>query len=277
MADPEATTLLQAGPPALVYVIGETDSGKTTLVRELVRLMTGEVRVAWVDADPGQSLLGPPACVSGAWAGESGPYVMRFVGHVSPSGHLLQMLTGVARLIEHFRTEGAESVVVDSCGFVTGGPAVEFQYQMIDLLRPDCLAGLSRRDELDSLLAAFDKRRGIVCRRLPAAGSARRRTAAERREYRDKRFDEYFRSARSYVLDPGSLGMHGMIPPASRPERWTGQLVGLTDKDGFCQKLAVVSRFKPGEALELFGPPPQLDDLASIQVGSMALRRLLPG
>jgi len=52
--------ILRSDAPERVYVVGATDSGKTTLCRYLVDEAAARTRTAYVDCDTGQSRLGPP-------------------------------------------------------------------------------------------------------------------------------------------------------------------------------------------------------------------------
>ena len=47
-----------------VILLGATDAGKTTLAKFLIaQLSTRKIKVAFVDADIGQSYIGPPAII----------------------------------------------------------------------------------------------------------------------------------------------------------------------------------------------------------------------
>jgi polynucleotide 5'-hydroxyl-kinase GRC3/NOL9 len=84
--------------------------GKSTFARYLYqRLVIEGKQAAYLDGDPGQSLLGPPTTLTLALGelGEPGKHgfppsgeVRRwFIGSVSPSGHMLPLLVGAARLV----------------------------------------------------------------------------------------------------------------------------------------------------------------------------------
>ena len=84
--------------PGVVVVLGATDSGKSTFCSYLTGkgIDTG-IRTALVDADVGQSRVGPPGCIGWAWAGPQGIGAeedLWFVGSFSPSGHLSECIVG---------------------------------------------------------------------------------------------------------------------------------------------------------------------------------------
>ena len=92
-------------PQAVILVVGSTDTGKSTFCRFLVEQGVSQgLRVGLVDADVGQSRIGPPTTI-GLKILSQNPHWdeieaddLYFVGWISPEGHLLQCVTGV-RLI----------------------------------------------------------------------------------------------------------------------------------------------------------------------------------
>lgn len=201
---------------------------------------------------------------------------MRFVGDVKPTGHLLQMLTGTARLVERARDDGARGLVIDSSGFVSPSAARELQHQLIDLLRPNHLVALQRGGELDPLLRPFEPRPAIACHRLPAAPRAQRRSIEQRRRYRAERFAAYFGDAREQAIDIQSLGVHGRAPALDAPNAWRYRLVALLDAEGFVLALCVVRRLEPGGNLRLLTPPFERARMTSLHVGSLTLNPRSP-
>src|SRR5262245_12638197 len=109
-------------------VIGASDAGKTTLVLQLAgELGARGVDVGLVDADVGQSEIGPPATVSlGRVSGRPARLAdarlvgLHFVGVSSPARDLRGTVEGVRRMTERARAEGFRCVLVDTSGLVTG-------------------------------------------------------------------------------------------------------------------------------------------------------------
>jgi len=86
----------------LYLIIGATDTGKTTLIAALAKHLAKKSAVGIVDADIGQSHIGPPATVGWSIV-EKAEFDfskldcrgMSFVGDISPTGHLLQLTEGI--------------------------------------------------------------------------------------------------------------------------------------------------------------------------------------
>lgn len=263
--------LLAAPTGPLVYIVGAPDTGKTTLTGWLGDELDRTWRVARIDADPGQSAVGPPACLAAAWADDDKPIALRFVGDVTPEGRLLQTLTGSARLVEAARQAGAQAIVLDSSGYAVPDAAREFQHQLIDLLRPDHLLGLQRGGELEPILKPFDRRRGVQTHRLPASSAARRRSADHRRRRRADRFAAYFADAGESSFDLRRVGLHGKSTGTGATDSWRGRLVGLVDRDGLTLALGVVRRIDEAGAMRVFAPPLDPGAVVSVHVGSLTL------
>lgn len=254
-----------------VYVVGATDSGKTTLCRYLVDTAAEQTRTAYVDCDTGQSRIGPPTTEGMAvYPGPSEPY-LRFVGSTSPGGHFVQTITGAKRLVEKADELSARVTVIDSPGLVSGGVGIEFQLQMIDLLRPTRIVALQRAREIERLLANFARRPGTLIHRLAVSPAVVARPAAGRRRYREERFRAYFADARSQEIPLRGLGLQGRVPDLGNPRGFGGRLVSLNDPENFVVALGIVEDLHPGRQLEVFAPPFDPAAVASIRFGSISL------
>src|SRR5690606_28159278 len=88
----ELIDTLAAAPWKRVVVIGGTDVGKSSCSRLLCQHLAREgQKVALLDTDLGQKMIGPPACVTLARCtadGELHLERMRFVGEASPAANL---------------------------------------------------------------------------------------------------------------------------------------------------------------------------------------------
>jgi len=110
----------------VAMLLGGLDSGKSTLSRELAAAALAAGRtVAYLDADLGQKVVGPPTAVTLRTLHDPSELepeklsvfdAMYFVGATSPQGQLLPLVVGAGRLLARAKTSGAELVVVDSEG-----------------------------------------------------------------------------------------------------------------------------------------------------------------
>jgi len=111
-----------------VMVLGAPDTGKSSLIRFLARELSarGE-RVAYIDGDMGQSILGPPttqgvALVGAPWGAGGVPQAgeLYFVGSTSPRGHRVETLIGLKKLLERCLVDRGRVALIDTTGYVTG-------------------------------------------------------------------------------------------------------------------------------------------------------------
>lgn len=268
--------LLRADAPERVYVVGATDSGKTTLCRYIVDETVSRTRAAYVDCDTGQSQIGPPTTEGmllypGPSEPPGRPY-LRFVGSTSPGGHFIQTLTGARRLVEKAAELGAGVTVIDSPGLVSGGVGAEFQFQMIDLLLPTRLVALQRGRELERLLASFTRHPTMTIHRIPVSPAAVARTAAGRRRYREERFAAYFAGAEVREVPLRGIGLQGRVPDLRNPRGAARRLVSFNDPENFVIALGIVEELRHGgRAIEVVARPLDPAAIASVRFGSICL------
>ncbi|WP_286879051.1 polynucleotide 5'-hydroxyl-kinase [Methanoculleus sp. UBA413] len=271
-----AAALSQADTPERIYVIGSTNSGKTTLCRYLVDKTAAHMRAAYVDCDTGQSTVGPPTTEGMVLyplpPGLPGRAHLRFVGSTSPGGHFLQTLTGAKRLVEKAAELGADATIIDSPGLVFGGVGIEFQVQMVDLLRPTRLVALQHGRELEPLLANFARHPAITIHRVPVSPAAVIRTTTERRRYREERFAAYFAEALPREVPLRGLGLQGRVPDLKNPHGARRRLVSLNDHDNFSLALGIAGEMHTRRRLlTVVAPPFDPAAVASIRFGSLNL------
>ena len=173
---------------SVVLFLGGTDVGKTTLIRELHQKIGGEV----IDADVGQSSIGPPACVSrGVYRSSTAPEIKAsyFVGDISPRGNFLQVLTG----IQHCLKTAKRPCLIDTDGYIADGAARAFKSEVINLVQPDALVLLQRGDELNYYKLYAQKKIKVLSIRVKHPGLKSRE---ERIKAREESFRKYFQNAK---------------------------------------------------------------------------------
>lgn len=259
-----------SGPPC-VYVVAEPDRGKTTFARLLLqRLAADGEGAALLNCDPGQSTIGPPATVG--LDRHDGQRLFRFAGAVSPSGHLLEIVSGIADLAA--RADAGHPLIADSSGYVAGSAAEHFQYHVIDLLRPDVVVQLGESASLDRVCASLAGAPGVGIERVPASPFARSRDQGERRRYRDDRFREHFAAAVPQRFALGEVALVGRVPESFTDDAVRDRLVAVLDADQLVVSLGVGLRVLDGGAtLELLAPPRAAQRTTAIHLGSLRLDR----
>lgn len=272
-------TILERHDPGAVLLLGASDTGKTTLIEQI--LSAWSVRpIAVVDCDVGQSRLGPPTTVG--WglidgACEGWPRVgvrgIAFTGAVSPEGNVETFLEAVARMVEAAR-EAAPRLIVDTTGLVNGELGVMLKRRKIARLKPDLILALQRERELEETLAAVEPPTAVE--RLPVSAQAQRRTLAERAAYRDRQLARYFAAARSQPVALAHTRLMGLGPdwPAGRVECSPASLldcvVGLRDAQGADLALGLVRELDSAtQRLRVLTPLRDCATVTTLAVGSI--------
>jgi polynucleotide 5'-hydroxyl-kinase GRC3/NOL9 len=199
--------------PGVCLVVGDVDTGKSTFSEALGhRCAQAGIRTALLDADLGQSRLGPPTTVAYEMLGadvppgaspSGGPGAWWFVGDTSPQYRPLAALVGTVRMAQAAGAAGAECLIVDTCGWVRGSAAAALKEAKLALLRPRHVVALQRGEELEPILAPCRFRRDIVVHRLRPSPRVRPRSQERRRAHRQRMFAEHFADAveREFALD----------------------------------------------------------------------------
>ena len=188
-------------PQQVVLVIGSTDVGKTTFCRFLADAAVDQgLKTAFVDADVGQSQIGPPTTIGmKSLAPGSSPVQFNgiadhlyFVGDLSPRGHYLEMLTGIRLMVDRARETAADFVIIDTTGYILDAPAIMLKQHKIALIRPDHVVCIGRSNELGQITACYSQQDWLNIHNLVPHRNVRSKSSKARSRYRKAQFDVYF-------------------------------------------------------------------------------------
>lgn len=264
-----------SGERGAAIVIGGVDSGKTVLAWWLAKQLARRASVAVIDADLGQSQLGPPATVGWlAPGGDRERFV--FVGAITPEQRPLK--TAAATQIACSRArEAADWLVLDTSGWVHGSGAVSLKRAKMDLVSPtDVILIEAEPRELETIARAVPP--DARCHRLEVVDEGSKSDAA-RRNFRCERFAEYLEGAHMQEVHLQGRSVYG-----GRPWRWGGAwsklsvslrglLIGLSDagREGLAIGL-LEDLSEQGEVLHVVCPEIDLDRVAEVGLGNIRLR-----
>jgi polynucleotide 5'-hydroxyl-kinase GRC3/NOL9 len=275
-----------AASAEVVTLIGGLDSGKSTLGKTIAATALESGRtVAYLDADLGQKTIGPPAAVTvrmfgrreGATGGPTKADAVYFVGATSPHGHVLPLVVGAGRLLTWARSRGADMVIVDTSGMVSGIQGQTLKYHKIELLQPDVVIGLQRGEELAPLLGIIQRFFSCEVLALPVDPEIRTTSVEERARHREVALREYFGSNLQRWRIKPSVFMPA-LPALFEPEPLDRMLVGLSDGKGDYTGLGYLEYSSDEEVLRLLSPvaeAPKALKLGSVRVEeNFRLRRV---
>ena len=269
----------------MAILLGGTDTGKTTLANFLIfNLCQRGLRVALVDADIGQSTLGPPATIGLAqfksdpnWGVVMASPEIFFVGSTTPEGHFPLHLKGVKRMVNKAISYATDLILVDTTGFVSGEAGKELKKRKIDLISPRFILALQRSGELEPVLELCEENPFYKTYRLPLSEKVRPRSMEERRINRANKFRDYFRDSVIHELaieevriEGGVLDPSGSPIPLDWALRINGILIGLKDGNDETLALALARNYlEVKKVLRVSTPLRDVQRVRAIQLSSL--------
>jgi polynucleotide 5'-kinase involved in rRNA processing len=195
--------LLQAG---ISLILGGADTGKTTLAEALARQLAQGRPVAIVDADTGQSHIGPPATVGWARIDEPQfdlsqlrPDGISFVGDVTPVGHLLQLTAAIAQCVRQ-ASKVTDCIIIDTPGFIARPAAAALWWTVQRILQPESILAVQHENELTDIINGLQNL-GSQIKLIQCPPQMQPKSPQARRSYRQKIFKKYFQESCSYSID----------------------------------------------------------------------------
>jgi polynucleotide 5'-hydroxyl-kinase GRC3/NOL9 len=261
-----------------VLLLGGLDSGKSTLGRRLLSEALAAGRTgAFLDGDLGQKTVGPPAtvCLKHVRNAEdleperlAAPDALAFVGATSPLGHLLPLVTGLARLLARAREEGADLVAVDTSGMVSGIYGQLVKFHKVEMLEPDLVVGVRRGEELDPVLGVIQRFFSTEVVSLGVHPDVRTTSVERRAKHRENAMRAYFGSALQRFRIRPTVFMPA-LPPLFDLAQLDRLLVGLSDGAGGYTGAGYLEHSETEGILRLISPvaePPKALRLGSVRL-----------
>jgi predicted RNase H-like nuclease/polynucleotide 5'-kinase involved in rRNA processing len=272
-ADSVAQQLLARGlmQTGTCLILGAADTGKTTLVKALAARAASNRPVGVVDADIGQSHIGPPATVG--WAVVDKPQIdfsqltargTSFVGDITPVGHLLQLTEAITQCVRQ-ASKAAELVIVDTPGLVLGPAARALWWTVQRTLQPTVVLAVQRGNELVHILdglRCFEFKLELI---EPPADMLLK-SPHRRRSYRRSRFSEYFRNACLHEIKLSKVAVQG-----GRGSR-VGRLVALRDAKGRDMAVGLIEKWEQTRDIAVItAPKTDIRKICCLVVGDASL------
>jgi len=188
-----------------VLVLGEVDTGKTFFSTYLAnRLISLNKKVSVIDLDAGQSDIGPPGTLGLAvldkpqvFLSEVEPTAIYFLGSHSPGLHFLPSLVGFYKLVKKGLSL-SDVVIVDTPGWVQGDGGRALRRSEIELIEPDLVILMQRKNELEHLVKNYPSRKIL---RLVVSKKASPTSPEERKKLRELLSKKYFRDAKEIEIE----------------------------------------------------------------------------
>jgi polynucleotide 5'-hydroxyl-kinase GRC3/NOL9 len=276
--DPESAYERLLANPGTVFLLGGIDTGKTTFGIELARRATAAgIPSALVDADIGQSTVGPPTTVGLKLCAGMQDFsrtalrvadVLSFVGAITPRGHLLPLVTGTAKLVARAREAGCRLVIVDTTGYVSGIYGQSLKYHKMDLVSADFVVAFERGGELEPVVGIAQRFTPAELLELPVTSDVLNRSVEDRVSFREQQFAAYFARGSSRWRVKPTVFMP-TLPPEFDLALLDGLVVGMEDGKGSCVGIGVLE-YEPTEDL-LRMASPVTEGVRGLRLGSIKI------
>ncbi len=261
-----------------VLFIGGLEAGKSTLARATgaFALRLGRT-VAYLDADVAQKTVGPPATVGLKHIHEPDDLTfdrmadadaLGFVGSTSPQDHVLPLVGAVARLRARAQAEGADLVLVDTSGEVSGIWGQLVKYYEVDMLEPDLVVGLQRGEELEPVLGVIQRFFGVDVQPLSVHENVQTSSVEQRMEQRERSMARYFGGDLQRFRVKPTVFMP-TLPPLFDLAQLDRLLVGLSDGEGGFTGLGYLEYVRGDQGLRLISPVAEAPK--ALRLGSVRL------
>jgi polynucleotide 5'-kinase involved in rRNA processing len=261
-----------------VLFVGGLDAGKSTLARGVAAyaLRLGRT-VAYLDADIAQKTVGPPCTIGMKHLRDRDDLTFErladadalgFVGSTAPQDHLLPLVGGLARLRDRARAEGADLLVVDTSGIVSGIWGQLVKYHKVDMLEPDLVVGLQRGEELEPILGVIQRFFGIDVVSLGVHPGVTPTSVEQRLGQRERMMAHYFDAPLQRFRVKPTVFMP-TLPPMFDLTQLDRLLVGLSDGKGGLTGIGYLESVPEDGGLRLISPvaaPPKALRLGSVRL-----------
>ena len=262
-ADKIAQQLLSQGimQTGVCLILGAADTGKTTFAAALGGQLVQSRPVGIIDADIGQSHIGPPTTVG--WALIENPQTdfsqltpggISFVGDITPVGHLLQLTAAIAQCVEQI-SKVTGLIIVDTPGLVRGPAAAALWWAVQRILRPKLILAVQQNDELSDILAGLQYL-GSGLELIESPPQIPVKSPQNRRSYRQSQFSKYFRNWCLYNVSLSDVAVQ-MGRNLSR-ESLISRLVALRNENGIDVAIGVINDWQDDKNIAVVRAP-QLD------------------
>ncbi|MCW4004226.1 MAG: Clp1/GlmU family protein [Candidatus Bathyarchaeota archaeon] len=235
--------------PAVVLVVGQADSGKSSFCTYMVnKLVEANCKVAVLDGDLGQSDIGPSATVGYAVTSKQVTelYNLRlanafFAGVTSPVMAVAKALGGYNGMLNEIMQRQVDFVVVNTDGWVSGDDAVRYKASLVKELKPDVLVGVQVAEELAPLVPNLESNLIVV----ESSSALSPRSPEKRKSLREMSYARYLQGSKvqCYPMSQLTVEPRNAVPKDLEPQK--SILVGLYGSENKFLGIGVLRELNP--------------------------------
>ena len=256
-------------------VLGSSDTGKTTLAAAIAKHAASSRPIGIVDADIGQSHIGPPTTVG--WAVVDNPQTdfsqlaiggISFVGDIAPTGHLLQLTAAIIQCVQQ-SSKLAKVIIIDTPGFIYGPAASALWWTMQRILQPELILAVERNDELSDILGGLQYLNSKL-ERIKCPPQLPTKSPQERRKYRQNQWNDYFRHSCIYNIKLSDVAVQ--VSRNSSSKNLINRLIALNDGKGTDMSIGLITNLqRDNDIIEVRSPQLDIQKIRSIAIGDITI------
>lgn len=210
-----AENTLAMEKPIVVMIMGEVDSGKTSLCAFLAnRALKAKLTVAIIDADVGQSDIGPPTTTGLAYINKPVKDLFHveaddvcFVGFTSPGGAEEHIAHCIVDLKNRVLKGNSDFLVINTDGWVEDEDAVRYKVMLAETVAPNTVIGIEQEKELSPILSKLKKTSVL---NVEPSTAVRKRDRERRKTLRKLSYKKYLRNAKVEVFPLSWIKIEGI-------------------------------------------------------------------
>lgn len=276
-ADETQEKFIKRGLPrsGICLILGGVDTGKTTLAAAIAGRLAESGPVGVIDADVGQSHIGPPAAVG--WTIVDKPEVdfsqleprgISFVGDITPVGHLLQFTEALMQCVGALAGLAGQ-IIIDTPGFITGPAATALWWTVQRIVQPRLIVAVQRENELSDILAGLRNLDSQIELLSPHPHIPAKSPQA-RRSYRQNLLRKYFEDTQVHALELSKTAIQTTRSTTSESLR--RRLVALRSKEGIDRALGIIEDWQPeADKVTVRSPLPDVAEIRCLAIGDVTV------
>jgi polynucleotide 5'-hydroxyl-kinase GRC3/NOL9 len=187
--------------PTVVMIMGDVDSGKTSLCTFLAnKALSLNLSVGVIDADLGQSDVGPPTTVGLAYIHKPVKDLFHvkaddvcFVGFTSPGGAEERVVRCIVDFKNKALRRNSDFLVINTDGWIEGEGAVHYKVMLAEKVVPNMVVGLEQENELTPIFSKLKKTPFLI---VEPSTAVRKRDREKRKALRELSYKKYLRNAK---------------------------------------------------------------------------------
>jgi polynucleotide 5'-hydroxyl-kinase GRC3/NOL9 len=217
-----AKEVLSLKEPVIVMVIGGVDSGKTSFCTFLANeAVIKKWKTGVVDADLGQSDVGPPSTIGFSFVTEPLKDLFDidtqdavFIGSTSPSGSINRVIEGLIQLKNRIMEAGVDFLVVNTDGWVEGEEAAAYKVRMVNKVSPSVVVGMQQGSELTPILNTLPRTKTVA---VDSPQLIQPRSREKRKILRELGYKKYLKRAKIQSLSFSWMTLKDSLLGAGAP------------------------------------------------------------